>query len=77
MDFFKLAAELESGASEIARCLEDIERGKQAKARLPKLLNAQATMALNLKYYAESHEDVDDFIAKVRDALKGAENEAL
>lgn len=77
MDFYKLAAELESGVSEIADCLEDIERGKQAKARLPKLVSAQATMALNLKYYAESHEDVDDFIAKVRDALKGAENEAL
>lgn len=77
MDFFKLAAELESGASEIADCLEDIERGKQAKARLPKLVNAQATMALNLKYYAEPHGDVDDFIAKVKDVLKGAEHEAI
>lgn len=77
MDFFKLSAELESGASEIARCLEDIERGKQAKARLPKLVNAQAAMALNLKYYAEPHGDVDGFVDKIRDALKGAENEAL
>lgn len=77
MDFFKLAAELESGASEIADCLEDIERGKQAKARLPKLVNAQTAMALNLKYYAEPHGDVDDFIAKVRDGLKGAEHETL
>lgn len=77
MDFFKLSAELESGASEIARCLEDIERGRQAKARLPKLVNAQTAMALNLKYYAEPHGDVDDFIAKVRDTLKGAEHETL
>lgn len=77
MDFYKLAAELESGASEIADCLEDIERGKQAKARLPKLVNAQTAMALNLKYYAEPHGDVDDFIAKVRDTLKGAEHETL
>lgn len=77
MDFYKLAAELESGASEIARCLEDIERGRQAKARLPKLVNAQASMALNLKYFTESHGDVDAFIAKIRDMLEGAENEAL
>lgn len=77
MDFFKLAEELESGASEIADCLEDIERGKQASIRLPGLVNEQTAKVLNLKYYADSYDDVDDFVAKVRDALKGAENEAL
>lgn len=76
MDLSNMTAQLHEGAIAIERCMAKIEEGRRAEARLPELINKQATLALSIKNWADLEigkgMEFEEFIDNVREVIKHA-----